>query len=167
MEIKDVKNGDLLLNKYELKYYIVMRKDRERILCKGSSNDSGKTRIDIRDGIMIDINDHTNLFYSDKNDKSPLTIKTSIFINECERVDTLSEDELELFSLLENYLVLSDNTDLVSLEFSGLTMMSDWKNIMKTIRKIRCLGDDLIKLQTQFMIRHYPELFSGLMEEDI
>lgn len=164
MEIKDVKIGDVLLNKEKLQYFLVIFKDDTRIIVKASTKSKHNVRIDIRDGIEIDINDVNTLTYIPH--MTPMAIRCATFLMNCERVDTLSEDEIELFSILENYAMLAEPKEAIQLSFNDPNMVSDWRKVSKLTTKIRKLGEELMLAQEYFMIRHYPDLYNGIMDED-
>lgn len=172
MTYEDIKIGDLLYNKdnEEVQYLLIVWKDDKegrvggRVGRKKCDQTISGYKIDLGNDIIVDINSYNNFLLRDPGEDSfgyPRYLKCKAWIEACELIVHLSDEEINLFWILSGY---TDNYDemrsdlIMSLKYTDGDMKSDHVRLTLMEKEFKEAEKRYHQHVDEFVTKYYPKL---------
>lgn len=172
MTYEDIKIGDLLYNKEneEVQYLLIVWKDDNegrvggRVGRKKGDQTISGYKIDLGNDIIVDINSYNNFLLRDPDDDyfgHASYLKDKAWVDGCEVIAHLSDEEINLFWILSGY---TDNYDgmrsdlVMSLKYASDDMKSDHVRLALMEKEFKEAEKRYHQHVDEFVTKYYPKL---------
>lgn len=172
MTYEDIKIGDLLYNKDDegVQYLLIVWKDDKegrvggRVGRKKGDQTISGYKIDLGNDIIIDINSYNNFLLRNPGEDDfgySFYLKDKAWVDNCELIAHLSDEEINLFWILSGY---TDNYDgmrtdlMMSLKYTNDDMKSDHAKLALMEKEFKEAEKRYHRHVDDFVTKYYPKL---------